>query len=129
MPSWFIYFRIKVNNGLIDLVIMIYIAVAGFVLVYVFRPLFVEKGEFARESGRETKRQSLLVKRDQALEAIREVDFDHQMGKIEGDDYTETRAKYEAQAVDLINELDKGNGRAGEIEDLVEQEIRAARKR
>ena len=108
---------------------MIYIAVAGFVLVYVFRPLFVEKGEFARESGRETKRQSLLVKRDQALEAIREVDFDHQMGKIEGDDYTETRAKYEAQAVDLINELDKGNGRAGEIEDLVEQEIRAARKR
>ena len=128
MPSWFIYFRIKVNNGLIDLVIMIYIAVAGFVLVYVFRPLFVEKGEFARESGRETKRQSLLVKRDQALEAIREVDFDHQMGKIEGDDYTETRAKYEAQAVDLINELDKGNGRAGEIEDLVEQEIRAARK-
>jgi hypothetical protein len=129
VPSWFIYFRIKVNNGLIDLVIMIYIAVAGFVLVYVFRPLFVEKGEFARESGRETKRQSLLVKRDQALEAIREVDFDHQMGKIEGDDYTETRAKYEAQAVDLINELDKGNGRAGEIEDLVEQEIRAARKR
>jgi len=128
VPSWFIYFRIKVNNGLIDLVIMIYIAVAGFVLVYVFRPLFVEKGEFARESGRETKRQSLLVKRDQALEAIREVDFDHQMGKIEGDDYTETRAKYEAQAVDLINELDKGNGRAGEIEDLVEQEIRAARK-
>jgi hypothetical protein len=109
--------------------IAIYIGVAFVVLVFVFWPLFVEKGEVARESGREAKRQGLLEKRDQALEAIREVDFDHRMGKIEGDDYRETRAKYEAAAVALINELDKGNGKAGEIQDLVEQEIRSARKR
>ena len=108
---------------------LIYIAVAAAALVFVFRPLFTVKGEVAKASGRETKRMSLVEQRDRALEAIREVDFDHRMGKIEGDDYKETRARYEAEALQLINELDKGNGRAGEIEDLVEQEIASVRKK
>ena len=107
---------------------MIFVLVGIGVIAYVFRPLFVERGEVERASSRENKRQELLEKREQVLEAIREIDFDHKMGKIEGADYTETRGRYEAQAVELINQLDKGNGRAGEIEDLVEQEIASARK-
>ena len=112
-----------------DLMIVLYIVVAGLALAFVFRPLFVEMGEVARVSGRETKRQLLLEKRERVLETIREIDFDHRMGKIEGDDYKETRGRYEAEAIALINQLDKGNGRAGEIEDLVEQEIASARKK
>ena len=108
--------------------IVIYGAVGVAVLAFVFRPLFVERGEVERVSGRESKRQALLEKREQVLEALREIDFDHRMGKIEGDDYTETRGRYEAEAVDLIKQLDQGNGRAGEIEDLVEQEIASARR-
>ena len=109
--------------------IILYIAIGIGVIAFVFRPLFVEKGEVERASSRENKRVELLEKRDQVLEAIREIDFDHKMGKIEGDDYQETRGRYESQAVELIHKLDGGNGRAGEIEDLVEQEIAAARKK
>jgi len=108
--------------------ILIYVIVGAGALAYVCRPLFVERGEVERTSSRESKRRELLEKREQVLEAIREIDFDHQMGKIEGDDYTETRGRYEAQAIELIDQLDKGNGKAGQIEDLVEQEIAAARK-
>lgn len=108
--------------------IVIYVLVGVGVIAFVFKPLFVERGEVERASNRESKRQELLEKREQVLEAIREIDFDHRMGKIEGDDYKETRGRYEAQAVELINQLDKGNGRAGEIEDLVEQEIASMRK-
>ena len=107
---------------------MLYVLVGAGVIAFVFRPLFVAQGEFDQESKRELKRQELLEKREQVIEAIREIDFDHKMGKIEGDDYTETRGRYEAQAVELIKQLDQGNGRAGEIEDLVEQEIASARK-
>jgi hypothetical protein len=121
--------KVTLDQEAYQLMTLIYIAVAGAVLFYVFRPLFTEQGEVARVSGRETKRVSLVEQRDRALEAIREVDFDHRMGKTEGDDYKETRARYEAEALALINELDKGNGRAGEIEDLVEQEIASARKK
>ncbi len=38
-----------------DLMIVLYVVVAGLVLAFVFRPLFVEMGEVARVSGRETK--------------------------------------------------------------------------
>ena len=104
------------------------VLVGAGVIAFVFRPLFVERGEVDRASNREFKRQELLERREQVIEAIREIDFDHKMGKIEGDDYTETRSRYEAQAVELIKQLDQGNGRAGEIEDLVEQEIASARR-
>jgi len=112
----------------VDFDITLYVLVGAGVIAFVFRPLFVERGEVDRASNREFKRQELLERREQVIEAIREIDFDHKMGKIEGDDYTETRSRYEAQAVELIKQLDQGNGRAGEIEDLVEQEIASARR-
>lgn len=112
-----------------DFDILTFVLIGAGVIAFVFRPLFVERGEVARASNRETKRLELLEKRERVLEAIREIDFDHRMGKIEGEDYTETRAKYEAEALKVINALDKGNGRAGEIEDLVEEEIASLRKK
>jgi len=114
--------------------IIVYLGVGAAVIAFVFRPLFVETGAVAQASNRAARRQDLLEQREQVLEAIREIDFDHKMGKIEGDDYKETRGRYEAQAVDLIDKLDHGtparkDSGAGEIEDLVEQEIASVRKK
>ena len=47
--------------------IVIYVAVAAAMMVFVFRPLFVERGEVERASNRETKRRDLLEKREQVL--------------------------------------------------------------
>ena len=68
-------------------------------------------------------------------EAIRELDFDHRMGKVEEDDYRQTRARYTAQAVELIKSLDKASSQADRpapkpqgISDQIESEIAAIRR-
>lgn len=106
----------------------LYLLIAAAVLGFVFRPLFQESGEVERASNRESKHRQLIEERERVLEAIRELDFDHRMGKVEGDDYRQARARYETRAVALIKQLDKANGRAEPIEDLIEQEISALRK-
>ena len=108
--------------------VVIYVLIAAAMMGFVFRPLFLERGEVDRASDRKTKRQALIENREQVLEAIREIDFDHKMGKIEGEDYRETRERYAAQALELINQIDNGNEHAGEIEDQVEQDIASARR-
>ena len=108
--------------------VVIYVLITAAMMVFVFRPLFLERGKVDRASDRKTKRQALIENREQVLEAIREIDFDHKMGKSEGEDYRETRERYAAQALELINQIDNGNGHAGEIEDQVEQDIASARR-
>ncbi|MBI5184435.1 MAG: hypothetical protein HZA01_01750 [Nitrospinae bacterium] len=60
----------------------------------------------------------LLVRKDNAYAAIKDIRFDHQTGKISEEDYRELMAKYEAEAVDVLKKIDsfrkgmdKGAGR------------------
>lgn len=106
----------------------LYILSAAAVLAYVFIPLFQKQGEVQRASNRESRRRQLLEERERTLEAIRELDFDFRMGKLEDDDYRKIRSRYEADAIAVIKKLDEGNGRADPIEDLIEQEIAAVRR-
>ena len=99
------------------------------VLAYIFTPLFLKQGEVHRASNRESRRRQLLEERERTLEAIRELDFDFRMGKLEDDDYRTIRSRYEADAVAVISQLDEGNDRADPIEDLIEQEIADVRAR
>lgn len=43
----------------------------------------------------------------QALAAIREAEFDHQMGKLSDDDLATMRARFEAQALEAIAALER----------------------
>ncbi len=106
----------------------LYILSAAAVLAFIFAPLFRKQGEVQRASNRESRRRQLLEERERTLEAIRELDFDFRMGKLEDNDYRQIRSRYEADAIAVIKKLDEGNGRADPIEDLVEQEIAAVRR-
>ncbi len=105
-----------------------YILVAGVVLIFVFRPLFAARGEIDRASRKENRRRQLLEDRETLYESIQELDFDYRMGKVEEDDYRQTRARYESQAVELLKAIDGTNGRAEAVEDRIEQEIAALRR-
>ena len=104
-----------------------YVIVAA-VLAFVFSPLFQKQGEVHRAGHSEMRRQELLEERERALEAIRELEFDFRMGKLQDDDYEQIRSRYEADAIEVIKKLDETNGRADPIEDLIEQEIAAVRR-
>jgi len=119
------------------MIIAAFILIAAGVLLFIFTPLFGTHGTITQTSSREKRRRELLEQRDMAYEAIRELDFDYRMGKVEEDDYQQTRARYTTQAVELMKALDKTNGRADhrdpapetqKMEDSIESEIAAIRR-
>jgi len=116
------------------MIIAAFIAIAAGVLLFVFTPLFANRDTIAQTTNRENRRRQLLEERERVYEAIRELEFDHRMGKVEDDDYQETRTRYETQAVELMQTLDKANGRADHPDrtpsakdDDIEREIAAIR--
>ncbi len=50
--------------------------------------------------------ENLVVQRDATYAAIKDLEFDHAMDKLSDADYKSLRAKYEAKAVAILQELD-----------------------
>lgn len=50
--------------------------------------------------------ETLVVQRDATYAAIKDLEFDHAMSKLSDADYRSLRAKYEAKAVAILQELD-----------------------
>ena len=120
------------------MIIAAFILIAAGILLFIFTPLFDPRdtSTINQISRREARRRELIEQRDMVYEAIRELDFDHRMGKVEEDDYRQTRARYTAQAVELIKSLDKAAERTDRpaaskppgISDQIEKEIAAIRR-
>jgi tetratricopeptide (TPR) repeat protein len=51
-------------------------------------------------------RASLLERKRQVLRALRELEFEHDAGHVADDDYAELRARYEAEAAEVLRALD-----------------------
>ncbi|MSS73252.1 MAG: zinc ribbon domain-containing protein [Candidatus Latescibacteria bacterium] len=98
------------------------------VMVYVGRPLFTQQGVVAATARRKSRHAVLMEQRDALYAAIRELDFDHRMGKVDDEDYRRMRGDYTQQAVSLLKEVDRGNGRSRAADD-VEQEVASFRKK
>ncbi|MDR5694136.1 MAG: zinc ribbon domain-containing protein [Armatimonadota bacterium] len=71
---------------------------------------------------------ALLREKEATLAAIKELEFDYQTGKLSAEDYQDLRARYEAKAVTILRALDAG-GKGVSLEDAVEEEIQAFRRR
>jgi hypothetical protein len=60
------------------------------------------------------------------LKAIKEAEFDHQMGKLSQRDAEEMIRGYRARAIDVIKEIDRlGLGTAGTVREQIMREVRA----
>lgn len=85
-------------------------------LYYIGIPLFRRQGyktEILESAGRDGFHR-LLVQKDNAYAAIKDIQFDHKTGKISEEDYRELMGKYEAEAVDILKRIDtfrKGMGK------------------
>jgi hypothetical protein len=105
--------------------ILVGIALLVLVTAYVARPLFEKQGR--GNNGRATNalpHTQLIARRDAVYAIIRELDADHQTGKINDEDYHIQRERYVAQGVALLQQLDalaSENGHAA-----LEAEIEAA---
>ena len=82
-------------------------ALALFVAVVVLAPLFrPDAQEAERVSNALSTEQDLSTRHAMALAGLRDLEDDHQTGKIGEADYAQLRAKLEARAVDLMKSLD-----------------------
>lgn len=78
----------------------------------------------------------LQRRRDRALAALREIEFDKATGKLSDDDYTRLQAKYQTEALEALRAVDeakggglgdRGQGTGGSSADPVERLIAEAR--
>jgi hypothetical protein len=95
------------------------IAVAAVIIVAI--PFLRDTGEPELiDDGRETEEiLELMEARDRALGALKELEFDHQTGKIDDVDYRTLVGPLRRQAAEALQALDK---RTSPEEDLVQQE-------
>lgn len=82
-------------------------ALALFVAVVVLAPLFrPDAREAERVSNALSTEQDLNTRHAMALAGLRDLEDDHQTGKIGDADYAALRTKLEARAVELMKSLD-----------------------
>lgn len=105
--------------------ILILVAMVVFVGAFVLRPLRDQRSVTVREDDHQLSH--LLAERDRLLNALMELDFDHDMGKISEEAYPGQRASMVENAASVLKQLDELQGGSGAPSDQLEAVI-AARK-
>lgn len=116
--------------------LLLILALLVFVAVYITRPLFA--GRASLVSQREHHHSELLAERDRLMDALLELDFDHDLGKIPADIYASQRADLVKRGADVLRQLDefgsqdapveKPKSAVGKLDDPMEVMIAARRK-
>lgn len=86
--------------------ILIAAAITGGAIAYVVSPLLWRETERGAGATPDDEKADLLARRDAAYAAIRELDDDHRLGKLEPDAYRVTRAQLEEDAARILQALD-----------------------
>lgn len=67
--------------------------------------------------------EGLVAQRDATYSAIKDLEFDHVMGKLSDADYKTLRVKYETKAVAISQELDSMSESRNASSDAIEREV------
>jgi len=82
------------------------------------------------EDHLEDKLRKLNLEKESIFTAIKEIDFDYDLGKLSKDDYDELQKKYKLQAASILKEIDKIRIEADviDMEGALEKEISLMRR-
>ena len=97
------------------------------VIAWVLRPLVVARQERLQLESSEAnqKLENLLFEREVALLAIRDLQFDHEMGKLSDEDFAQLDARYRVHAIQILRQLDELGVVPDEEEEAVEDSLDA----
>jgi len=100
----------------------------GFVL-YVGYPLLASQQQVQALSADARSRQ-LQERKEQLYAAIKELEFDQDLGKLSDEDYQHLRRQLETQALTVIQQLDEMDGRTDlqPLQDRIEREVLSLRR-
>lgn len=126
------------NLGIIKLEKVFILILAIGVAIFIALPFFrkkVEEASSQEESGAirnpiEEKLRKLNFEKESLYAALKEIDFDYDLGKLSKEDYEELQKKYKLQAAPILKEIDDVRIKTGiiNLEEEVEKEIRLNRK-
>ncbi len=88
--------------------IIVFVLLTAVISTYVIMPLIQarsRKVDLGRESSNH-RAIDLIERKESIYSAIKEIEFDHEMGKISEDDFKELRQQYKQEAVDLLKKID-----------------------
>lgn len=108
-------------------IILIALMVVG-VIAFIAYPLFTtQHGNIA---GTLDALEVLNAQRDSTYDAIRDLDFDFQLGKLSQADYAQLRDKYKARAAETLKQIDAltGNGNHIDAEAQIEAQVAQLRQ-
>ncbi len=71
---------------------------------------------------------TLIAQRDSAYDAIRDLDFDFQMGKLSQSDYAAMREKYKARAALALQQIDALGGGDSKADKQIEAQVAKLRR-
>ena len=93
----------------------LFVVVAIMVFAFVAMPIYNAKnrrGEFSKNNVNH-RATELQERKDAIYEAIKDIEFDHQMGKLSDEDFQELRQQYKSEAVDLVKKLVQAQPKRG----------------
>ncbi len=109
---------------------LIAIILSIILLIYVIIPLTEKKYKlaFVPFIKKNKKENDLRERKNELLRALKEIEFEYQMGKLSEKDYKDLRNDYQTNALKILKELDEKNNGKSEIDDI-ENEIRKYRSK
>jgi len=107
-------------------VISLILVIVGY---WIFHPLFRPKPtEGLSPQMREDREKALQQRKEDVYAAIKEMDFDFEMGKISEEDYRELKSQYKGKALKILKELDGVDG-GEDIDAAIERDVHRLRKK
>ncbi|MEE2832888.1 MAG: zinc ribbon domain-containing protein [Candidatus Latescibacterota bacterium] len=104
------------------------LALLGVFLVAVGHPILTHRHAWRRATGARRRRLELTERKEQLYASIKELEFDHSLGKISPQDYDAVRGGLEVQAVDVLRNLDGLEVGGGDLDDRIEADITSHRR-
>jgi len=109
---------------------LIAIILSIILLIYVIMPLTENKYKlaFVPFIKKNNKANNLQERKKELLGALKEIEFEYQMGKLSEQDYNDLKNDYQTNALKILKELDGKNNGQLEMDDI-ENEIRNYRSK
>lgn len=106
------------------IILAIVMAAGGWIFFPLLKSTSIDKQAFYRKEDRKS---GLQQQKEEVYAAIKEMDFDYEMGKMSEEDYQKLRTQYKGKAAEILKQLDMTN-QPDDIEAAIEQEVQQLRK-
>jgi hypothetical protein len=103
-------------------------ALTAAVVLYVVQPVLAARRQIALPDTRAASRR-LQESKDQLLSTLKELEFDHRLGKLSDTDYQQLRTEVEGKALRVMEQLDEDASRSQSpgVRAQIEAEVAARR--